>query len=671
MALEKRPFLHLDRGLLLFGIKFTLASIIALGISLWSSLPDPKWSIITVVVLAYSNTDQVTAKSLIRIVGTVIGASVGLTLAATFSEHRVLFILFLCLWLGLCQWLTVWFRDLEAYMFALSGYTAAIVGIPGVLSPYEAPDIAVSRASQVCIGIAATWVASALIFPKFEYNSLPNQIRDATTRLRASFQAGSAGAASRTQLAALFAALQHYGRTIAMGDPTTEQRVRAVRSLNRALMNNLFLSRVLARPECARPDMMALVEALPDAIQDEQAALSAQQQWEEASHKLDAEIRNAGANTAHAYIAVPWLHFSHMCRQLLIGYRAVLNRDVKPIPVSGPFHVAGADSIQASVATLQTMTCTALLCTFWILAEWQSAPGAIIMVIVNCLLLLDSSGYKAIIWGVVVAIVPALVVAFQIVPLTTTFPMMALAIAPFLLASFMVMGLGGNYRMAGINATLPYLSCLSLENVMTYDFATALDGVIALLVSFSVGAVVFAIVFPTTPRLMRLRLMRSALRVMRRTTTDNVERGHRSQMRLTFLSTQLAAFFQHRPHPYRETEAAFAAGLLANAFTHLHDEVQPQDPWALHLQQIRDLMASSSLLRWRSTLELMKTCALNGTEQARQAMAQDESGRACAAVAAFDILLQSLNTLSGLTLEDPLEKPAPAQPATPAGKAAA
>lgn len=651
---------RVDRALLLFGIKFTIASLIAFAISLGSSLPEPKWSIITVAVLANANTDQVTAKSLARIVGTLVGASVGLTMAALFAEQRILFLVCLCLWLGLCQWLMLWFRDLEAYIFALSGYTAAIVGLPGALDPSSAADIAVSRSSEVCIGIAATWIASVVIFPRYSYLNVIDKVRDAGESLVACLNPGQQGAAARVQLAGLFTQLHRFGRRISEL-PEARHRVLAVRSLNRALMSGLFITRALGRPEFHRDDMAALAARLPQALTSEEAARAAQREWEDAARKLQAEIATAHDATAQdrmdnpdaprSYSAVPWIAFADYCRQVLIGYQALTNVRVTPLPVSGPFHIAGADAIVATMATVQAILSVGLAAIFWLATEWSAGPTAIIITAIYPLLLTSPSAYRMIIWAVLIATIPALVIAFQIVPMVTTFPMLALVISPFLIVIFMLIGLDGLYKMAGINALLLFLIPLNPENEITYDFASSLNSIVALILSFAICALVLQLLAPSAPWLLRLRLQRTAARALRRAASSSMPLAVRSQMRLTFLTSEIAPAFQsQKPDPFRETEAGYATGLAATACVELYARVTPNVPWAGEVEDLRSSMARFGLLHWRAGLKDMTEIAARGAEQAHDAMASDTSGRACEAAAAFRIILHALRRLSGLTL---------------------
>jgi uncharacterized membrane protein YccC len=103
-------------------------------VSFTFNLDQPYWALLTVFIVSQpQQSGQVLAKSFYRIIGTVIGAAVALFLVALCAQERVLFLGGLALWIGLCTFGSQYARNWAAYSFVLSGYTVAIVGIPGAL----------------------------------------------------------------------------------------------------------------------------------------------------------------------------------------------------------------------------------------------------------------------------------------------------------------------------------------------------------------------------------------------------------------------------------------------------------------------------------------------------------------------------------------------------------
>ena len=156
----------------IFAAKTTASGLIALLVAFTFNLDQPFWALLTVFIVSQPlQSGQVLAKSLYRIIGTVIGAGVAL-LFALFAQERVLFLGTLALWIGLRAFGSQYARNFGAYSFVLSGYTVAIVGIPGALDASNAFYIATGRVTEVCLGIIVAATVNHIILP----NSLGPQL---------------------------------------------------------------------------------------------------------------------------------------------------------------------------------------------------------------------------------------------------------------------------------------------------------------------------------------------------------------------------------------------------------------------------------------------------------------------------------------------------------------
>src|SRR3954466_10333592 len=140
----------------IFAAKTTASGLLALLVAFTFNLDQPKWALLTVFIVAQPQSGLVLAKSFYRIIGTVVGAAGALVLVSLFAQERVLFLGTLAIWIGLCTFASRHARNFAAYGFVLSGYTAAIVGIPGALAPENAFFIAVARVTEVSLGVITT-----------------------------------------------------------------------------------------------------------------------------------------------------------------------------------------------------------------------------------------------------------------------------------------------------------------------------------------------------------------------------------------------------------------------------------------------------------------------------------------------------------------------------------
>jgi uncharacterized membrane protein YccC len=90
-----------------------------------------------------------------------------LVFVALFSNSPELFCLVLALWIGAGTSVSIYLRDApQAYVGMLSGYSAAIIGLPAALAPDIAFDYAVSRCLEISIGIGCATLMHHLILPQ-------------------------------------------------------------------------------------------------------------------------------------------------------------------------------------------------------------------------------------------------------------------------------------------------------------------------------------------------------------------------------------------------------------------------------------------------------------------------------------------------------------------------
>src|SRR5688572_14408195 len=86
----------------MFSIKTFGAAVLALYVAFALDLTQPSWAMLTTFVVAQPIAGMVVAKSLFRIIGTVVGAAVALGLVSAFAQAAPLFLVALALWIGAC-----------------------------------------------------------------------------------------------------------------------------------------------------------------------------------------------------------------------------------------------------------------------------------------------------------------------------------------------------------------------------------------------------------------------------------------------------------------------------------------------------------------------------------------------------------------------------------------
>ncbi|MET0742663.1 MAG: FUSC family protein, partial [Microvirga sp.] len=151
---------------IVFSIKTFGAAMLALFAAFSLDLTQPSWAMLTALVVSQPVAGMVMAKSVFRVVGTIAGGATALVLVALFAQDGPVFLTALALWIGACTVVSVLLRDAPAaYGAVLSGYTAAIVGLPSALAPDTAFDYTIGRCLEILIGIGCATLVSQLIFP--------------------------------------------------------------------------------------------------------------------------------------------------------------------------------------------------------------------------------------------------------------------------------------------------------------------------------------------------------------------------------------------------------------------------------------------------------------------------------------------------------------------------
>jgi uncharacterized membrane protein YccC len=151
---------------LLFGLRLWASVSLALYVAFWLQLDDPYWAGASAAIVCQPQLGASLRKGWFRMIGTLIGAAMSVMFVAIFPEDRVLFLAGLALWGAACAFATTLLRNFASYAAALSGYTVAIIagdllGATGGVDTNAAFLLAVTRASEICIGIACAGVVLA------------------------------------------------------------------------------------------------------------------------------------------------------------------------------------------------------------------------------------------------------------------------------------------------------------------------------------------------------------------------------------------------------------------------------------------------------------------------------------------------------------------------------
>ncbi len=262
------------------------------------------------------------AKSFYRIIGTVIGAAVALVFIALFAQERILFLGSLALWIGLCTFGSQYARNFAAYSFVLSGYTVAIVGIPGALDAGNAFYIAVGRVTEISLGIIVSATISHIVLPSSLAASLRQAVAAAPAGLAdyaiALFSAAGPAAPLRAKLLGQGIEIENLRASAIFEDREIRDRNHSLQLLDAALINAVGTAPLLQRMLDALGQTGAsTVVGIDKAIDEATAATEA---WRAGA--IDAAGLNRGLVRARARLPL----VRQLCRNLSAPDEEVIRR---------------------------------------------------------------------------------------------------------------------------------------------------------------------------------------------------------------------------------------------------------------------------------------------------------------------------------------------------------
>src|SRR5262245_45217827 len=150
---------------LLFGLRMWASVCLALYLAFWLQLLNADWAGTTAFIVCQPQLGASLRKGWYRLIGTLIRAIMVVLVAALFIQVRVAFLGALALWGAVCAFAATVLRDFASYAAALAGYTTVIVAAD-TLGATGGPDtdvfmLAVTRASEICIGIVSAGIVLA------------------------------------------------------------------------------------------------------------------------------------------------------------------------------------------------------------------------------------------------------------------------------------------------------------------------------------------------------------------------------------------------------------------------------------------------------------------------------------------------------------------------------
>ncbi|GAA4478047.1 hypothetical protein GCM10023157_11910 [Gluconacetobacter asukensis] len=154
---------------------------LALSCSFFFQLESPMSSVTTVMIVANPTVGALMAKSMWRVIGTLLGATISIALMAAVAQSPVLYTMMLSVAVAFACLVATFLRLFRAYAAVLTGYTIVIVAAPSYADPDGIFLSAMARLSAVTVGIVATavvFMASSVRRPDRVMTQVGQMVRD-------------------------------------------------------------------------------------------------------------------------------------------------------------------------------------------------------------------------------------------------------------------------------------------------------------------------------------------------------------------------------------------------------------------------------------------------------------------------------------------------------------
>ena len=522
---------------LLYGVQMTAAVSLALFVAFYLQLDTPSWAGTTAAIVCQPVVGSALLKGAFRMVGTAFGAVAAVLLTAVFPQDRFGFLFGMLVWAAACSFVSTLLRNFAAYAAMLAGYTLIIIAGTSISAPDQVFEIAVNRASEICVGIVAGTLAVGLTdlgdAPKRLSDLLSRLIRETALHL-ASVLAGGArqgieGASVRRALIGRTAALDPIIDQAAGESPELLQR----RSVLRAAIDGLF--EALSGARIVETHLLNLPEA--------EAARNAQivsgklpDDWrittpgnpQTAHSALDRDgnlllVRNlVGLETKDLSLRLKADGAADVASGLAAAANglALIDDPARARAVARVPKLVVADYLPAMINALRVFLGVGAVVLFWIITAWPNGPQALIFTAVTIMVFSPMQGrsIQAAMGQGVGTIIAAVVVAFiKFVLLVNkeTFGAFALMIA----IGLVPLGALSSIPLLApffIPASLNFVPMLSPTNLMTFDVASYLNTALGLLAGCAAGGLALLLIPHLPLRIRSQRLVDLSIRDLRR-----------------------------------------------------------------------------------------------------------------------------------------------------------
>lgn len=497
--------LGFDGPRLAFTLRTAIASALALTLAALLRIDNPQWAAMTVWVVAQPTRGQLLEKGLFRMVGTFIGAIVGVGLILGFGQTPVLLVAGLAAWIGLCAGAGNLIGGFTGYGTILAGYSAAMVALVDFGHPDHIYELALDRSLTICVGVAVSFAVSWLFTPASAETTLFGRARRLTARVLRHLASGLDTAdmprffAEERTIISEMAAIDDALDPHAAGSARSRRVVRHIRTLMAALLGILVFARGragTAPTACQRSGGLNALRATAD-------ALDASPPDRVPLIHLPARLREDPDDTSLAQ-AVDTLARSYQALQA----PDVPTRDDMEDEL--PQLLLHRDVVGARAATLRAAGAVLVVGALWLVTGWTYGPfmlmGAAIMTSLFSTFDNPALTMRFVLGGSVAGGLAALAARWLVLPHAGDLAQVIMLTVPFLLIGAFIMAHRAT-MLAGMDYNMSLLLLLQPTFPLHGTPLAMVQMVFAMLLGPLVALIAFRVAFPMDARRRRAMLV--------------------------------------------------------------------------------------------------------------------------------------------------------------------
>ena len=531
MRLNSFLIRHAD---LVFACKTFIAAMLALLAALWLDLPRPYWAMATVYITSQPLAGATSSKALYRLLGTAMGAVATVAMVPNLADAPELLCMAMALWVGLCLYLSLLYRQPRSYGFMLAGYTVALIGFPVVSDPGSIFDVALARVEEISLGIFCAALVSTVLLPR---NVAPTAacrveswIRDARGLARDVLLGHGSKPELRAQqlkLATDAVEIDSLSGHLSHDRVADANTIRGLQMLRRHMM---MLQPLLASiedriaglgglrsPAALKPLLERIAHWLMSDVGEQQPAEELRAAVADLRPNLNADASWAQIVLANLLLRLrDLIDISSDCRALERAIAEGSDPALVPLvfePETGIAPSRHRDHALALWSAAGAVAAILLCCALWISTGWADGASAPMMAAVGCSFFAaqddPAKGISSFGWWSLVAVIVVAVYLFGITPAISDIEVLIAALAPtYLLFGFLIARPATSFiglALAANSATL-----LALQSTYAADFQSYVNSSMAFLIGMAMAAVVTKLARTVGAEWIAQRLMKTS-----------------------------------------------------------------------------------------------------------------------------------------------------------------